>query len=179
MRQVILYRGEDGFWIAECPSLAGCISQGESRKAAIASVKEAIEAYITALEDDGLPVPEDIFQGLDCSCMNTLPDVSGHDFFRVLVNLGFYSRRLHGSSIKSPTIAYITILKRQMNKAFTKYKIALHQSDEGYSVSVPDLPGCWSQGSTEAEALANIESAIRAYFSVVDDLLHNSEVREN
>lgn len=59
MRQVVLYPGEDGFWIAECPSLAGCISQGESRQVAIASVKEAIEAYITALEDDGLPVPED------------------------------------------------------------------------------------------------------------------------
>lgn len=58
MRQVVLYPGEDGFWVAECPSLAGCISQGESRQVAIASVKEAIEAYITALEDDGLPVPE-------------------------------------------------------------------------------------------------------------------------
>ena len=42
-----------------------------------------------------------------------------------------------------------------------KYKIALHHSDEGYSVSVPGLPGCWSQGKTEAEALANIETAIR------------------
>ena len=59
MRQVVLYPREDGFWIAECPSLAGCISQGESRQEAIASVKEAIEVYITVLEDDGLPVPED------------------------------------------------------------------------------------------------------------------------
>ena len=64
MRQVVLYPGEDGFWIAEYPSLAGCISQGESRQEAIASVKEAIEAYITALEDDGLPVPEDKFETL-------------------------------------------------------------------------------------------------------------------
>lgn len=64
MRQVVLYPGEDGFWIAECPSLAGCISQGESRQGAIASVKEAIEVYITALEDDGLPVPEDKFEAL-------------------------------------------------------------------------------------------------------------------
>ena len=64
MRQVVLYPGEDGFWIAECPSLAGCISQGESRQEAIASVKEAIEVYITALEDDGLPVPEDKFEAL-------------------------------------------------------------------------------------------------------------------
>ncbi len=59
-----------------------------------------------------------------------------------------------------------------------KYKIALHHSDEGYSVSVPGLPGCWSQGKTEAEALANIETAIREYFSVVEDLLKDAEVRE-
>lgn len=59
-----------------------------------------------------------------------------------------------------------------------KYKIALHQSDEGFSVSIPGLPGCWSQGKTEAEALSNIETAIREYLSVVDDLLEHAEVRE-
>ena len=59
-----------------------------------------------------------------------------------------------------------------------KYKIALHHSHEGYSASIPGLPGCWSQGSTEAEALANIEIAIREYLSVVDDLLEHAEVRE-
>ena len=59
-----------------------------------------------------------------------------------------------------------------------KYKIALHHSDEGYSVSVPGLPGCWSEGKTEAEALASIEGAIRDYFSVVEDLLEDAEVRE-
>ena len=59
-----------------------------------------------------------------------------------------------------------------------RYKIALHKSDEGYSLSAPGLPGCWSQGKTEAEALANIEAAIREYFSVVDDLLKDAEVRE-
>ncbi len=48
-----------------------------------------------------------------------------------------------------------------------KYKIALHHSNEGYSVSVPGLPGCWSQG--KAEALANIEAAIREYLCVVED----------
>ena len=64
MRQVVLYPGEDGYWVAECPSLAGCIGQGESRQAAIANIKEAIEAYIAALEDDGLPVPEDRFEAL-------------------------------------------------------------------------------------------------------------------
>ena len=59
-----------------------------------------------------------------------------------------------------------------------KYKIALHHSDEGYSVSIPGLPGCWSQGKTEAEALSNIETAIREYLSVVDDLLEHADVRE-
>jgi len=55
MRQVIIYRGEDGFWVAECPSLPGCISQGKSREEAIENIREAIEGYIAALED-GLPV---------------------------------------------------------------------------------------------------------------------------
>ena len=64
MRQVLLYPGEDGYWVAECPSLAGCISQGETRQAAIANIRETIEDYITVLEDDGLPVPEDRFEAL-------------------------------------------------------------------------------------------------------------------
>ena len=64
VRQVVLYPGENGYWIAECPSLAGCISQGESRQEAIASIKEAIETYIAALEDDGLPVPKEKFEAL-------------------------------------------------------------------------------------------------------------------
>ena len=63
-------------------------------------------------------------------------------------------------------------------EVFMKYKIALHHSDEGYSASVPGLPGCWSQGKTEAEAFANIEVAIREYFSVAEDLLKDAEVRE-
>ena len=59
MRQVILYPGEDGFWIAECPSLHGCISQGKTKEEAINNIKEAIECYIEALEEDNLPVPEE------------------------------------------------------------------------------------------------------------------------
>ena len=64
MRQVLLYPGEDGYWVAECPSLAGCISQGETRQEAIVGIKEAIAEYIAVLEDDGLPVPEDHFEAL-------------------------------------------------------------------------------------------------------------------
>ena len=61
MRQVVIYLGEDGYWVAECPSLSGCISQGKTRQEAIANIKEAIEGYIASLEDDGLPVPEERF----------------------------------------------------------------------------------------------------------------------
>ena len=59
-----------------------------------------------------------------------------------------------------------------------KYRVALHKSDEGYSVSVPGLPGCWSQGTTEQEAVENIREAIREYLSVVDEQLRREDVRE-
>jgi predicted RNase H-like HicB family nuclease len=58
MRQVLLYRGEDGFWVAECPSLPGCVTQGESLDAALANIKEAVDAYVGALEAGNLPVHE-------------------------------------------------------------------------------------------------------------------------
>jgi predicted RNase H-like HicB family nuclease len=64
MRQIILYPGEDGFWVAECPSLPGCISQGKTREEAIQNIREAIQGYIAALEDDGLQVPEERFQAI-------------------------------------------------------------------------------------------------------------------
>ena len=59
-----------------------------------------------------------------------------------------------------------------------KYKIALRKTDEGYSVSVPGLPGCWSQGATESEALKNIQDAIREYLAARDELLKGATVRE-
>ena len=49
-----------------------------------------------------------------------------------------------------------------------KYRIAILQSEEGYSVSVPGLPGCWSQGRTEQEAVENIRTAIREYLAARD-----------
>ena len=64
MRQVIVHRGEDGFWVAECPSLPGCVSQGETRELAMANIREAIEEYILALKDDNLPVPQERFEAL-------------------------------------------------------------------------------------------------------------------
>jgi predicted RNase H-like HicB family nuclease len=59
-----------------------------------------------------------------------------------------------------------------------KYKIALRQSEEGFSVSVPGLPGCWSQGATEQEALQNIQDAIKEYLATVEDLLEGATIRE-
>ena len=59
-----------------------------------------------------------------------------------------------------------------------RYRIAVHQSDEGYSVSVPGLPGCWSQGASDAEAIENIKAAIREYLAVVEDQLLGEEIRE-
>jgi predicted RNase H-like HicB family nuclease len=59
-----------------------------------------------------------------------------------------------------------------------KYKIAMHRTDEGISVSVPALPGCWSEGDTEEEALANIQDAIYEYLAALEDRFRDAEVRE-
>ena len=59
MRQIILYPGEDGYWVAECPSLPGCISQGKTKEEAIANIREAIELYIEDMVENGETVPED------------------------------------------------------------------------------------------------------------------------
>lgn len=59
-----------------------------------------------------------------------------------------------------------------------KYQIALKKTDDGFSVSVPGLPGCWSQGANEAEALANIQEAIVDYLAAREGLLEGAEVRE-
>ena len=64
MRQVVIYPGEDGFWVADCPSLAGCVSQGATREEAIANAREAVKAYVAALEQEGLPVPPERFDTL-------------------------------------------------------------------------------------------------------------------
>jgi len=46
----MLYKGEDGYWIAECPSLPGCVTQGKSKEEAIGNAKEAIRGYVAALK---------------------------------------------------------------------------------------------------------------------------------
>jgi predicted RNase H-like HicB family nuclease len=64
MRQIILFPGEDGYWVAECPSLPGCLSQGLTKEEALSNIKEAIQGYIAALEEDGMPVPEERFEAV-------------------------------------------------------------------------------------------------------------------
>jgi predicted RNase H-like HicB family nuclease len=64
MRQVLVYPGEDGYWVSDCPSLPGCISQGKTKDEAIQNAKEAIDGYVASLVDDGLPVPEEHFDAL-------------------------------------------------------------------------------------------------------------------
>ena len=59
-----------------------------------------------------------------------------------------------------------------------KYKVVLTESEEGFSVSCPGLPGCWSQGATEDEALENIQDAIFEYLSAIDQLVQGQQVRE-
>jgi predicted RNase H-like HicB family nuclease len=78
MRQVVVYRGEDGYWIAECPSLPGCVSQGRSREEAINNIKEAIKGYVATLKEDNLPVPEEKFDALMQSRNQKIAD---HPFF--------------------------------------------------------------------------------------------------
>ncbi|MBI5214958.1 MAG: type II toxin-antitoxin system HicB family antitoxin [Ignavibacteriae bacterium] len=61
MRQVVIHPGDDGYWVAECPSLPGCISQGLNKEEAMCNIKEAIQGYINALREDGIEVPEEHF----------------------------------------------------------------------------------------------------------------------
>jgi predicted RNase H-like HicB family nuclease len=59
-----------------------------------------------------------------------------------------------------------------------KLRVVLYPSEEGFAVSAPSLPGCWSQGATEEEALANIADAIRDYLGAEVEQLDGAEVRE-
>lgn len=52
-----------------------------------------------------------------------------------------------------------------------KYKVLLQKTEEGYSVSCPELPGCWSQGETDQEALQNIREAIQEYLAVIEEMI--------
>jgi len=58
-----------------------------------------------------------------------------------------------------------------------QYKVELVKSEEGYAVGCPDLPGCWSQGQTEEEALSNIKDAIKDYIEVTEEMKKLREIR--
>lgn len=58
-----------------------------------------------------------------------------------------------------------------------KYKVKLEKTDEGYAIWCPGLPGCWSQGQTEEEALENIKDAIQTYLATVEDLTKDKITR--
>jgi len=64
MRQVIIFSGEDGYWVAECPSLPCCITQGKTKEEAISNIREAIDGYVAALEEDHLAVPPEKFEAV-------------------------------------------------------------------------------------------------------------------
>jgi predicted RNase H-like HicB family nuclease len=59
-----------------------------------------------------------------------------------------------------------------------RYPIVLHKSEEGFAVNCPALPGCWSQGKTEEEALENIRDAIREYLAAINDAFPQANLRE-
>ncbi len=64
MRQVIIYPGEDGYFVVECPSLPGCISQGATRELAIENIREAIQLYIEVLEEKNQPIPDEKYEAI-------------------------------------------------------------------------------------------------------------------
>jgi predicted RNase H-like HicB family nuclease len=70
---------------------------------------------------------------------------------------------------------YVTSIFRARH---VRYRIALHEFEEGFFVSVPGLPGCWSQGATEEEAIENIKEAIHEYLAVIEEQLRGETVRE-
>jgi predicted RNase H-like HicB family nuclease len=61
MREVVVYPGEDGYWVVECPSLPGCVSQGKTKAEAIANIREAIDAWLETARAHGQPIPEETF----------------------------------------------------------------------------------------------------------------------
>ena len=59
MREAVIYPGQDGYWVIECPSLPGCASQGKTKEEAITNIREAIVGWIETAQAHGLPVPEE------------------------------------------------------------------------------------------------------------------------
>lgn len=83
----------------------------------------------------------------------------------------------HTAAVKLYAMGSRDQLSSGVNRTVT-YKVAIEQNEEGFSVNVPGLPGCWSQGATELEAIENIQAAIREYLAARDELLGSAEIRE-
>lgn len=98
MRQALVYRGEDSYWIAGCPNLPGCVSRGRTKEEAISNIREAIEGYVAALEKDHLPIPPEKVRCPDRG-MSTLPRISGRECIKTFSKIGFMLRRQHGHMI--------------------------------------------------------------------------------
>jgi len=64
-----------------------------------------------------------------------------------------------------------------LREVLVKYRVKLERTDEGYAVWCPGLPGCWSQGTTEEEALENIKAAIETYLATVEGLTKDETTR--
>lgn len=92
------------------------------------------------------------------------------------LNMSRYAphKLLQRTGIRIP-LSFAVIVGQAVNM---NYKVLLHESEEGFSVSCPGLPGCWSQGATEEEALQNIQDAIAEYLAAVDELVKGQDVRE-
>ena len=78
------------------------------------------------------------------------------------------------SAMEGPGTARASQRALILREVAMKYTVLIQESDEGFAVSVPGLPGCHSQGASEAEALANIAEAIREYREVVEELAQSA-----
>lgn len=66
---------------------------------------------------------------------------------------------------------------KKLGFSYMKYKVGIKKNEEGYSIWVPGLPGCWSQGETEKEAMENIKDAIKSYLETVEELTKGNRTR--
>jgi len=58
--RILIEQDEDGVFVAECPSLPGCVSQGKTRREAVANIKDAIRGYLASLKKHNEPIPPSI-----------------------------------------------------------------------------------------------------------------------
>jgi predicted RNase H-like HicB family nuclease len=107
-RQVLLYPGEDGFVVAEVPSLPGCVSQGRTSEEALDNVREAISLHEEVLRERGEPLPEDRVELVE-RCVNKLPVISGADCVKA-------SARLASKSIGNEEATSFWYARRQRVK---------------------------------------------------------------